>query len=305
MLMQAMLDYVELRRAGGFKFEGQEILLRSFVRFAADRGELYIGSRSAIDWAALGTSPNHRETRLRTVVAFARHCRAENQAHELPPTGVFGTGRHRRPVAYVFSRSEIGLILTEALKLGPKASLRPLALYTLFGLLASSGLRIGEALRLRFRDLSANGVVVRESKFRKSREIPLHATTVMALTRYISLRKQLGGDGEHVFISIDGAPLQVDSVRDAFLQVVRTVGLAKARYGKPPRLHDFRHTWAVRALEASPLQAGAVDRHSRAVSTYLGHTTVASTYCYLHTTPILMKGIADACATREEGGGSP
>jgi integrase/recombinase XerD len=302
MLTQAMLDYVELRQAGGFKFEGQQVLLRSFVQFAADRGEQYIGSQSAIDWAALGTSPNHRETRLRTVVAFARYCRGEDQAHELPPIGVFGTGRHRRPVAYVFSRHEIGLILTEAQELGPKASLRPLALYTLFGLLASSGLRIGEALRLRFHDLSASGLLVRESKFKKSREVPLHTTTLTALARYLSLRKQLGGDSEHVFVSIDGTPLQAQSVRDAFLQIVHKIGLANARYGKPPRLHDFRHTWAVRALEASPLRAGDVDRHSRAVSTYLGHTSVASTYCYLHTTPILMKGIADACATREEGG---
>jgi integrase len=302
MLMQAMLDYVELRRTGGFKFDGQEVLLRSFVQFAGDRGEVFIRSQSAIDWAALGTSPNHRETRLRTVVAFARHCRAEDHAHELPPKCVFGTGRHRRPVAYVFSREEIGLILTEALKLRPKASLRPSTFYTLFGLLASSGLRIGEALRLRFHDLSANGLVVRESKFKKSREIPLHVTTVAALTRYVSLRKQLAGNGEHVFVSIDGAPLRANAVRDAFLEVIRTLGLAKVRYGNPPRLHDFRHTWAVRALEASPLQAGDVDRHARAVSTYLGHTTVASTYCYLHTTPIVMKGIADACDIRERGG---
>jgi integrase len=163
-------------------------------------------------------------------------------------------------------------------------------------------LRIGEALRLRFHDLSANGLVVRESKFKKSREIPLHVTTVAALTRYVSLRKQLAGNGEHVFVSIDGAPLRANAVRDAFLEVIRTLGLAKVRYGNPPRLHDFRHTWAVRALEASPLQAGDVDRHARAVSTYLGHTTVASTYCYLHTTPIVMKGIADACDIRERGG---
>jgi integrase len=113
------------------------------------------------------------------------------------------------------------------------------------------------------------------------------------------LRRQLVGDGDEVFVDLDGRPLSVRTMSWAFREVLTAVGLSTARRGKCPRLHDLRHTWAVRALESSPRDVGQIDRHMRAVMTYLGHVSVATGFWYLHATPFLMKRIADARAEQE------
>ena len=299
MLMQEVERFVALRRIGGFKFGTQAVLLRSFAKFAAARGETEIHTETVIAWAARGSSVAASEIRLQTMIAFARHCRAEDPRHELPPSGVFGRGYQRHPVAYIFSPEEISLILAGALELHPKASLRPHTCQTLFGLLAAAGLRIGEALRLQVHDVTEAGLLIRETKFNKSRLVPVHRTTSAALDRYTALRRQFVPDRDDLFVGLDGKPPSVDKMRAAFQAVVNAVGLSTARRGKCPRLHDLRHTWAVRALESSPRDVGQIDRHMRAVMTYLGHASVASGYWYLHATPFLMKRIADARAVRE------
>jgi integrase len=303
MLSEMVANFVSLRRIGGFKFDSPEVLLRSFAQFASLRGDSHVRIETAIAWAAQTASPEARETRLRTVIAFARHCRAEDPAHEIPPKGVFGTGRHpRRPVAYIFTPNEIQHILSAALELQPQASLRPYTYHTVFGLLASTGLRIGEALRLRFADITQDGLLIRETKFKKSRLVPVHATVARALQRYRVLRDLIGGRGDHLFVGQKGQPLRRSMVQQTFCQILVELGLSTARGGHSPRLHDLRHTWAVRALEACPEQTDLVGRHMRAVTTYLGHVSVATGYWYLHTSPVLMKKIADACAALENGG---
>lgn len=301
MLNQHANDYIQLRQLGGFKFKQQEIYVRSFVRFAYKRGDSYIRTETAIEWAAQGASANNREERLRSIVAFARHCRTEDRFHELPPTHVFSSGRHKRPVAYTFSPDEIRLILAAALKLEPCASLLPITYYTLFGLLASTGLRIGEAVRLRTDDITADGLLIRETKFKKSRIVPIHPTTVNALNQYLSLQKQIGVSSKQIFVGMKGQPLRQTWARQAFHKVMIAISLDKARYGHSPRLHDLRHTWAVRALESAPTDTKQVDQHVRAVMTYLGHSSVAASYYYMHSTPIVMNRIANACEALERG----
>src|SRR5579864_384372 len=114
MLTSAMTEYVSFRRLGGFKYHHEEKVLRSFVRFASGRGEGHIKSATAIDWAAQGPSSTQREARLRIVIAFARYCRPKDPAHEVPPRGVFGSGRHRLPVAYIFSPEQVRQLLHTA-----------------------------------------------------------------------------------------------------------------------------------------------------------------------------------------------
>jgi integrase len=298
--MDAVEQYVQLRRIGGFKFNAPENLLRSFVKFATTRGEALVSAETSITWAAQGSSLEARETRLRTVVAFARHCRAENAAHEIPPVGVFGKTYSRHPVAHIFSAEEVRLILDRALELQPKASLRPHTCHTVFGLLAATGLRISEALHLRFGDLTRDGLFIRETKFKKSRLVPIHATTTEALQRYSMMRRRIVGEGDHIFVGMGGQRFSVASANAAFREVLTAAGLATVRRGRRPRLHDLRHTWAVRALESSPREVVQIDRHMRAVTTYLGHVSVATGFWYLHATPFLMKRIADACAEQEE-----
>jgi integrase len=300
MLNQHATDYIQLRKIGGFKFEAQAKLVRSFVRFAFGHGDSYIRAETAIEWAASGVSADQREVRLRTIIAFARHCRAEDTDNELPPTHVFSSGRHKRPVAYTFSPEDIGRILSATLELEPKASLRPITCYTLFGLLASTGLRSGEAIRLHVDDITPDGLLIRETKFKKSRIVPIHPTTSDALDRYLALRKQIGIFREQLFVGLKGQPFQQAWAQQAFRTVITSIGLGTARYGHCPRLHDLRHTWAVRALESSPSDTGQIDRHARAVMTYLGHSSVAASYYYLHGTTAMMSRIADACAAQEK-----
>lgn len=300
MLSSALSVYVNFRRLGGFKFDSEEKILRSFVRFTSEHGETHIKSATAIDWATRGPSSTQREARLRIVAAFARFCRATDTAHEVPPRGVFGSGRHRRPVAYVFTPAQIRQILHAARQLEPKASLRPHTYTTLLGLLAATGLRIGEALRLYIDDITSEGLVIRQTKFRKNRLVPLHPTTVSALQGYLALRTRIGGTDPHVFVGMNGHPLNRAMVALVFHQILTSLGLRGSRFGRDPRLHDLRHTWVARALESCPSEKGLIDRHARAVMTYLGHVSVANSYWYIHNTPALMSRIADAFAAQEQ-----
>ncbi|MGH2357015.1 MAG: tyrosine-type recombinase/integrase, partial [Candidatus Limnocylindria bacterium] len=184
MLTRAIDSYVAVRRAVGFELTVDVGLLRSFARFATDRVETYVRRQTAIDWAAQAPSPAQRERRLGMVRRFAAHARAEDPAHELVPRHVFAHKR-TRPLPYLFSPRELEQLLAATARLRPNASLRPLNYYTLFGLLAATGLRISEALHLALDDVTPDGLIIRQTKFRKSRLVPVHETTAVALDRYL------------------------------------------------------------------------------------------------------------------------
>jgi integrase len=171
-----------------------------------------------------------------------------------------------------------------------------------FGLIAACGLRVSEALRLRMEDLTSDGLVIRRTKFRKSRLVPMHQTTQAELERYLDHRRRLGGADDHVFISLRGTALAYSTVNKTFLALVRGLGLHPGP-GKPgPRIHDLRHGFAVRALESCPKDRGSISQHMLALATYMGHTHITDTYWYLQATPLLMTHIADACRAFLEGG---
>jgi integrase/recombinase XerD len=143
-------------------------ILSSFARFASAQGETHVVAQTAMTWAGLARSESQRATRLKAVIRFARFSRAADARHELPPQGVFRPQRHR-PVPYLFRPEEIQALMAHAAQLGPAGSLRPQMYSTLIGLLAATGLRISEALGLCFRNITPDGLVMRETKFRKSR----------------------------------------------------------------------------------------------------------------------------------------
>jgi len=292
--------FLALRRAVGFQLKTEEYLLHDFARWAAARNETHVRTQTALEWAAATRSPWQRERRLRTVATFARHARAEDTHHEVPPIFVFGH-RHVRPAPYIFSPKEVQCLLEAASRLAPTWPLRPEVFTTLFGLLASTGLRLSEALNLRFGDVTDDGLIIRKTKFNKTRLVPLHATAAAALDRYLDLRRRKSTVSDHVFISPKGGRLPRRTVGASFVRLTREEGMGRGPGARRPRIHDLRHTFAVRALEASPGGTGSVDRHVRALSTYLGHSSVAATCWYLHATPHLMRGIADACERFLEG----
>jgi integrase len=157
-MLTASIDaFLALRRAVGFQLETEEYLLHGFARWAAERGETHVRTQTATEWAAATRSPWQRERRLRTVATFARHARAEDARHEVPPIFVFGH-RHVRPTPHIYSPEEVRRLLDAASQLAPTWPLRPQVFTTLFGLLASTGMRVSEALGLRFRDVTADGL---------------------------------------------------------------------------------------------------------------------------------------------------
>ena len=291
-LMKDVEKYIALHQTMGFKFKQQSYQLRNFAIFATERGESMVTSQSAVDWAKEAPSPCSRTERLRFVRRFATSMAAENPIYEIPPKINFGQVQRRQP--HIFTAKEISQILNAAWALNPKDSIRPRTYVTLFALLAATGLRISEALALEFDDVTENGLVIRKTKFRKSRLIPLHITVKNALNRYLEVRIKVPGSSPSVFVSLEGKRIAYSTVVCNFLQIVRQHGVHPGVGQSGPRIHDFRHTFAVRSLEDCPRDRGKIRRHIHALSTYLGHAHVTDTYWYLQATPHLLRNISES-----------
>jgi integrase len=291
MLSATVERHIALHHATGYLFRKQSCLLRGFARYAGSKGDDLVRAATAVEWAGLGPTVATCHGRLEVVRRFARLVQAEDPRHEIPPAGVFG-GRPRRRTPYIFSAEDIRALLKAAAALGPRRSLRPQAYVTMLGLIAATGLRISEALALRLSDVTGAGLVVRETKFRKSRLVPLHPTTRAALDAYLHARAKHAVADDAVFLSEWRRRMSYSTVITTFLSLVRKVGIHPGP-GKPgPRIHDLRHTFAVRSLEECVGNRDAVTRHAFALSTYLGHARVTDTYWYFQATPALLADIA-------------
>ena len=296
MLARTVESYLSVRRACGFDLKSPGNLLRSFAAFSEAKGKEHVCCQAAIEWAGLAQSVHQRARRLNHVIRFARYVRVEDQRHEVPPA-VFGSGQHTRPTPYIFSPDDIvRLVLAAAQSSHP---FRRQTYRTLFALLACTGLRVSEAIHLRLEDITPDGMLIRHSKFRKSRLVPLHHTARAGLERYLKHRLSYTPFDNHVFVSLRGKPLLVEDIERAFRVAVNRIGLRR----KPrPTPHSLRHSFAVRALEAAPDGRDRISEHMLALSTYLGHSKVSHTYWYLEATPELMKGIAASCESFVTGG---
>ena len=158
-------------------------------------------------------------------------------------------------------------------------------------------MRISEALALRFTDITTDGLLIRETKFRKTRLVPLHDSAVAGLERYVVCRCRAGPSNDRVFVGSRGRPLQYQAVQSTFKTLLRAAGLWPMPNGRRPRLHDLRHTFAVRALQASPAGRRRIGQHMVALATYLGHVNIYATYWYLGATAELLRDIADTGET--------
>jgi integrase len=301
MLSDEIERYVALHRATGFKFKIQACLLQHFLRHATARREDHVSAESAVAWASTAPSSRSRGDRLQVVRRFARAMVAENPRHELPPYLTFGPPR-TRPQPFLFTPAQVDELLRAAAALRARDTLRPRTFVTLFALLAATGMRVSEALALHLDDVTSAGLVVRATKFRKDRLVPLHATTRQGLEEYLAVRRRTGGTCPHVFLSTHRTALPYSTVFATFLALMRGCGL-RAGPGQPgPRIHDLRHTFAVRSLEQCPGDRDAIRRHIVALSTYLGHAHVSDTYWYLQATPAMLRDVAEASEARAQGG---
>ena len=301
MLSKALTCHVDLHRGLGFKFRTQHGLLRSFVRFAEAREDTFIHVDRVLEWARQAPSSPQRRNRLVTVRRFALALNAEDPRHEVPPADAFGREMFRRRMPYIYTPDEISRLMAAAAVL-PEDSDRPVTYATIFGLLATTGMRISEALALRLDDITADGLIIRRTKFQKSRLLPLHDTTRSALDHYVSVRRRVVASAETLFVSAKGNVLSDNTVRAVFLRLTRSVDLRGISGQRAPRIHDLRHTFAVRSLEQCGGDPDTVARHLLALSTYLGHAHVTDTYWYLEATPILMARIAEVSEAAHRGG---
>jgi len=291
--------YLALRRALGYSLSHIGKILQQFARFADRRGERFIRVRSALAFARRSRSPERRELVLRKVVLLAQHLHAEDPRHEVPAIRVFAGDPYRRAVPYIFTPRQVSSLVDEAFRLKATYPLRPFTFGTLFALLAATGLRISEALALQFQDVTPDGLVIRNTKFYKSRLVPLHDSVLAGLGRYLRLRRRLPGD--HVFAASSGEPLTYGCVKLVFAKLLKATGIARRADGPRPRLHCLRHTFAVRVLERCPSGREQITKHQLALTTYLGHASLESTFWYHEATPQLLRRIARASEAYARG----
>jgi integrase len=286
--------YVAQRRAGGFALTIDEQQLLGFARFVDKSG--YKGPITvelASRWA-LASKARRRLTaarRIEVIRGFARYCRTFDPDTEVPPLALFGPG-HRRLTPHIFTDRELGALLTAAASLRPPGGLRGPTCAMIFGLIASTGLRISEATGLRREDVDfSQGLLhIQHSKFGKSRLVPLHSSAIQALRRYAVRRdRDPSPRASNAFLLFDrGRPATTRNVEYAFKRLRQQLKWRCRGALRYPRIHDIRHTFATRRLERW-YQAGTdVDQHILALSTYLGHAKVTDTYWYITATPELL-----------------
>jgi len=294
--MQSLVQqYLSERRSLGFALIVPGTQLMSFARFAdrvGHRGPLT--RQIMIDWAQGQTKRATYLTwarRLQRIIPFARYRAQFDPDTEIPEAGTFGPST-RRLTPHIYTEEEIAELLAAASRLPPCGTLRPATYSTLFGLIAATGLRISEALHLQCIDVDlANGTLtVRETKFSKSRLVPLHPTVTKRLTQYASLCEQyIPTSPERRFFTLaSGLGLVNRTVHHVFERLRKQLGWTARGGHAMPRIHDLRHTFICRRVKLWHEQSADIDNAMVALSTYVGHAKVSDTYWYLTGVPELM-----------------
>lgn len=300
-LLQQLDTYIRVRKALGAQMRDEPKWLRDFIDFLEIHGEPGpIRAQLALDWASGAGSPRGRSAtarRLSMARRFLIYLRATWPATEVP-------GRHlvasvSRPTPYIFTPEQINTLIQAAQNIGPRGSLRPDTFSTLIGLLASTGLRGAEACRLTMADLYLETapayVHIRESKFRKSRLVPLHDTIVEPLRRYIAMRAVLHDEGatDVLFVSRSGQAFLPFRISRWFTKLCQQLGIEAAKGKRRPSLHGLRHFFAVQRIRLWYQQGADVRALMPSLSVYLGHANPRYTYWYLTATPDLLEVAAD------------
>jgi site-specific recombinase XerD len=215
-----------MKRAMGFKYRVQNSLLQLFATFAEARGDIVVRSHTVLEWAELAPSPAQRRNRLLTVRRFAIAMQSASNSYEIPPANAFGPQPGKRRIPHIFSSEEVGQLLYAASQLKPQETIRSKTYTTLFALLATTGLRVSEALALNLEDINADGLIIKCTKFRKDRLVPLHTSTQQGIECYLNARKRHDTNNESaLFISNKGLRIPYSTVVATYLQLMRSVGL--------------------------------------------------------------------------------
>ena len=298
-MREHVMRYVAHKRSLGRKLESEECLLLSWADAAITAGEVNIRADAMIRWSRQTSSSDQARRRLAIGRRFALWLRAEDTHHEVPHAEYLGRVRNERLTPFLPSDDQIRMLMEAALQLPPADSV---TMHCIIGLIAVTGLRRAEACALRLTDVVEDGLVVRETKFAKSRLVPLSESTRDALDRYLTRRRKLGANCDHVFVLSTGKPVGPATLTELFRKLAHAAGLRGGKGDPGLTLHDLRHRFAIRSLEqAVNADRDNVSRHILALSTCMGHASVSSTYWYLHATPVLLKQIAETTEALHAG----
>jgi len=287
----ALADYLTSRRALGFKLRREGILLPHFVAHLEQTRSAFITTALAVEWATQpqDVHPAWWTSRLIVVRGFAKYLQTLDPRHQVPPLELL-PHRRTRTMPYIYAPAEITALLAATVTL--RDALKTETYRTFLGLLAVSGMRTGEAIALDDRDvdLRRGGLVIRKAKFGKTREVPLHRSTAHALEHYQRVRDRLAPRRvvSSFFVSTVGTRLFYQNVHHTFLRLISAAGL-DGREPRRPRIHDLRHTFAVRTVLAWHRAGQDVEAQLPLLSTYLGHVGPSATYWYLTAVPELLE----------------
>jgi integrase/recombinase XerD len=301
-LRQSVADYLTMRRALGYKLDKAERLLGQFTAFAEERGETHIRTETALAWATqpAGAAAIWTSRRLAEVRLFARHLRALDGVSEVPPDDLL-PAQARRATPYLYTPQEISDLMRATVIL--RGSHVQMTYRTLIGLLAATGMRIGEAIGLDHDDFNAGSgmVTIRHGKFDKARALPLHPSTVAALDDYLRRDdRPRERNAPTLLISSTGKRLRYSVVQPTFSKLLHHCGIAPRSAKCRPRIHDLRHSFAVSTI-VDDYRTGNPGSRLAILSTYLGHADPGSTYWYLSAAPELL-GLAGERLERHLGG---
>lgn len=308
-----LADYLDLRRGLGFELGREETRLRHFIVFLASKRASRITINLAVEFAT-GSDQRSRNTKaayLSAVRGFAQYLVGIDVETEVPPVALLPQDHHRPP-PYIYSDEEIRRVLSAALThpSGEQYALKPRTLHCVIGLLAVTGMRLGEALALKSDDIdwSEEILTIRHAKFQKTRLIPLHRSTLGQLQAYAKRRDKYLADRAlkrpitSFFVTTHGTPCSNSYVDAPFRDLSRRIGLRAAGARKGPRIHDLRHRFAVTTLLRWYRNGENVEPLLPVLSTYLGHVHVSGTYWYLTCTPELMAAAGRRLEARWKGG---
>jgi integrase len=301
-LRKHLEDYLALRRSLGFKLKRPGQLLEGFAGYLEEAGAATVTTGHALAWATApaGADPTWWRLRLAAVRPFARYLAPLVPGTEVPPPGLLPGPSSRRAVPYLYSGADLSALMAAAATI--RTPFRAATYQALIGLLAVTGMRVGEAIGLDRGDLDPDQglLTIRGGKFGKSRQLPLHGSVLRALTDYARLRDSQPGKpaSPAFFPSVTGTRLIYNNVHFTFRELVKAAGLQPRSPACRPRVHDLRHTFAVTTLARWYADGGDVAARLPLLSAWLGHASPSGTYWYLTGTPELL---ALAAARLEPG----
>jgi integrase/recombinase XerD len=290
-LTTSLHEYINVRRSLGYQLKKSERYLKAFIKYLKKKNYQYITVQLALEWATLpqNVKRSYWSRRLSTIRLFAQYRMPEDPRTEVPPLCLLSQ-QPNRATPYIYSEKEIRQLL-EACHLLSSRGLRHHTYFTFFGLMVVTGCRIGELILLNRDDLDIknNWIIIRNSKCNKSRLLPLHQTTIRQLKKYSEIRDKFPvNDVNAFFLSDLGMRMTEWSTRYAFIQISKQIGLRNSFDSYGPRIHDIRHSFAVRTLLNWYREGININKKIILLSTYLGHKKPTDTYWYITGTPELL-----------------